>query len=169
MRSEELQVKEKLLRRKRRRRRRGGALRSVALFICPALVHPPKSGCLLLHNGGLLLLCARAARMPISFFLPHSLSLAQKRRRRRRRSRVTHCPPAQKRRRRRRRSRVTHCPPAAILFPGTVEGRYLPTYLPRFSQILAINQKWSKNCLIIDLCCRFGYSHENQVYSTTNI
>jgi hypothetical protein len=50
-----------------------------------------------------------------------------------------------------------------------VEGRYLPTYLPRFSQILAINQKWSKNCLIIDLCCRFGYSHENQVYSTTNI
>jgi len=88
------------------------------LFVCPALVHPPKSGCLLLHKGGLLLLCARAARMSISFFcrtLSLSLSRAQKRRRRRR-------------------SRVTHCLPAAILFPGTVEGRkegtYLPTNLP---------------------------------------
>jgi hypothetical protein len=56
--------------------------------------------------------------MPISFFLPHSLSRAR----------------AQKRRRRRR-SRVTHSLPAAILFPGTVEGRKVPTYLPTYHSL----------------------------------
>jgi hypothetical protein len=131
MRSEELQVKEKLQRRKRRRR--GGALRSTALFICPALVHPPKSGCLLLHKGGLLLLCARAARMPISFFLPHSLSLSLSLSRARAKAASSSS------------SFSRHALPACSNPLPRDGGRkvptYLPTYLPRFSQILAINQK----------------------------
>jgi hypothetical protein len=62
-------------------------------------------------------LCACSSHVHLFLFAALSLSLSLSRAR-------------EQKRRRRRRSRVTHCLPAAILLPGTVEGRKVPTYLP---------------------------------------
>jgi hypothetical protein len=114
MKLEGLLVKEKFNKKKKNNNNNKGRGPPFSSF-----VHPPKSGCLLVHKGGLLLLCARAARMPISFFLPHSLSLS-----RARKSGVVVVVLAA------RTARLQQSSSQGRWKEGRKEPTYLPTYLP---------------------------------------